>query len=603
MSDMTKRPVNAGAEARLFAPVNAGACTVELIDYMGGDAQIAEAARCSYGKGTKTVSDDETLIRTLVREAHCYRGDMEVLTAEGWKRWDALEDEENFLIPNPASRTLSKERLQVKMFDGNHDMVVFSNNRMSFAVNDHHRMWFKGKYSKDFAIFEASKMPRWGHFDPLQGYIYMEDCPPDPRMELVGFFLGDGTGASTNRITFHLKKLRKIEYIEHLLGQVEVEWRKQPSHTHAEGWLYTVHKPDYFDDFVDVSLRSKEKKLKVSPDGLSSAEARGILAGLIESDGHRRKDRDQIQFCSSSPDLLRLFETLSSFTGCDAHQGSSLMNMFKGSCTSLEARAGYFSEQKMTGRVYCATSSTGLLMVRGGPDKFAFVCGNTSPLEMCELKFSLAMPIFTARQWIRQRTASLNEYSARYSVLEKEFYLPKPHELAPQSAMNKQGREGGYDEAAAGTVLAEFRTIHDLAYGAYERLIDQNGLNLARETARAVLPSSIMTRLFWKIDLHNLLHFLALRCDPHAQLEIRQGADAIDGIVADGWPVTREAHMNYVREAVTISRDQMGILRRALGGLGVDPTSLDLSAIASQRERKAFAGVLGDLFGATGGVA
>lgn len=213
---------------------------------------------------------------------------------------------------------------------------------------------------------------------------------------------------------------------------------------------------------------------------------------------------------------------------------------------------------------------------------------HTSPLEMAELKFSLKMPIYVARQWIRHRTANLNEYSARYSVLEKEFHLPDPADLAPQSASNKQGRSGGYGAAEAGEILAEFATIHDLAYGAYERLIDEDGHALARESARALLPVSVMTRLFWKIDLHNLLRFLRLRCDPHAQLEIRRAADAIDGIVADGWPVTHAAHVDYVRDAFRISATQARALGRALAAAGIDPGSLDLGEIRSPRERDEF---------------
>ena len=193
---------------------------------------------------------------------------------------------------------------------------------------------------------------------------------------------------------------------------------------------------------------------------------------------------------------------------------------------------------------------------------------HTSPLEMAELKFSLKMPIYVARQWIRHRTANLNEYSARYSVLEKEFHLPDPADLAPQSASNKQGRSGGYGAAEAGEILAEFATIHDLAYGAYERLIDEDGHALARESARALLPVSVMTRLFWKIDLHNLLRFLRLRCDPHAQLEIRRAADAIELDAPRG----RAGHHHLERGACA----ERGGRARGAGRGAVEPSRRDL---------------------------
>lgn len=189
---------------------------------------------------------------------------------------------------------------------------------------------------------------------------------------------------------------------------------------------------------------------------------------------------------------------------------------------------------------------------------------HTTPLEMCELKLHVKLPIFVARQWIRHRTANVNEYSARYSILDREFYLPRPEDLATQSANNKQGRGDVLAADAAAAVLELLRRDAVRAYDSYEALLDSHGL--ARELARMNLPVSYYTQWYWKIDLHNLLHFLALRIDPHAQHEIRVYAEAIAGVVRDWVPLCWEAFEDYRLGAATLSRQMLVVVRRMLAG-------------------------------------
>lgn len=189
---------------------------------------------------------------------------------------------------------------------------------------------------------------------------------------------------------------------------------------------------------------------------------------------------------------------------------------------------------------------------------------HTTPFEMVELKFHCKMPIFVARQWIRHRTANINEYSGRYSLMPMQFYTPKREQVATQSSSNRQGRSGNLlqvDEYEA--FVAELEELRENARGFYEKSL---GLDVAREVARIDLPLSLYTEWYWKIDLHNLLHFLGLRCDAHAQWEVRQYADIMSGIVKVATPLAHEAWCDYHPNmgAEMFSRQEMLLLRKLI---------------------------------------
>lgn len=190
---------------------------------------------------------------------------------------------------------------------------------------------------------------------------------------------------------------------------------------------------------------------------------------------------------------------------------------------------------------------------------------HTTPFEMCELKLHIKAPIFVARQWLRHRTASVNEYSARYSRLDCEYYVPDAEALAAQSQTNRQGREGPLREDKAQDVQWLIDASSEGVHRLYQGLLDEHGV--ARELARMVLPVNFYTQFYWKIDLHNLLHFLSLRTHPHAQHEIRAYADVIlNDIVANWVPLTHEAFRDYWLNAVSLSGPALDVLRRKLAG-------------------------------------
>ncbi|WP_210527108.1 FAD-dependent thymidylate synthase [Rubellimicrobium arenae] len=192
---------------------------------------------------------------------------------------------------------------------------------------------------------------------------------------------------------------------------------------------------------------------------------------------------------------------------------------------------------------------------------------HSTPFEMCEIKLHVKLPVFVARQWIRHRTASVNEYSARYSILDREFYIPAREALAAQSAVNNQGRGDVLGDDEAARVLDWLREDATQTYDHYEAMISQEGQQgLARELARMNLPMNVYTQWYWKTNLHNLFNFIRLRADSHAQYEIRVYADAIAGIVRDWVPFAWTAFEDFRMGGVSLSAKAVEVLRRRLAG-------------------------------------
>jgi thymidylate synthase (FAD) len=215
---------------------------------------------------------------------------------------------------------------------------------------------------------------------------------------------------------------------------------------------------------------------------------------------------------------------------------------------------------------------------------------HSTPFEMCEIKLHVKLPVFVARQWIRHRTANVNEYSARYSILDREFYIPAPEHLAAQSTVNNQGRGEVLTGEEAARVLEMLKSDAGRAYDHYQEMLSQDGQQgLARELARMNLPANIYTQWYWKVDLHNLFHFLRLRADAHAQYEIRVYAEAICRVVADWVPIAYGAFQDYRMGGVTLSSKAVDCVRRMLKGEVVTQETSGMS----KGEWREFEGVIG----------
>ena len=199
---------------------------------------------------------------------------------------------------------------------------------------------------------------------------------------------------------------------------------------------------------------------------------------------------------------------------------------------------------------------------------------HTTPFEMVEFKFHAKMPIFVARQWVRHRTANINEYSLRYSEARDEFYTPDPEHIQFQSALNKQGRAGRVPKKLTDKVIKYFIEISERSFEMYQEL---NEAGLARELIRAILPVNLYTEWYWKNDLHNLLHFIGLRSDTHAQYEIRVYSDAMATFVKQVAPFAWEAYQDYVVDGMRFSRIEQGLLESRLPDRVIDDVLEDLA--------------------------
>ena len=211
---------------------------------------------------------------------------------------------------------------------------------------------------------------------------------------------------------------------------------------------------------------------------------------------------------------------------------------------------------------------------------------HTTPFEMCEIKFHIKLPIFIARQWIRHRTANVNEYSARYSILDKEFYLPASEHLAAQSQNNRQGRGDVLEGEQAKKVLDSLKSDAERTYGNYEQMlnerydgtvIDENKIGLARELARMNLTLNTYTQWYWKTDLLNLMNFLRLRADDHAQYEIRAYAEAMLDTLKKWVPITYGAFMDYRVGGTEVSAKGKNIIQKLINGENISIEQSGLS--------------------------
>ncbi len=215
---------------------------------------------------------------------------------------------------------------------------------------------------------------------------------------------------------------------------------------------------------------------------------------------------------------------------------------------------------------------------------------HSTPCEMCEIKLHVKLPVFVARQWIRHRTANVNEYSARYSILDNEFYIPKSENLASQSSSNNQGRGDVLEGEEANKVIQILKSDSLRSYKSYEKMLSkENKKGLARELARMNLPTNIYTQWYWKTDLHNLFNFIRLRNDLHAQYEIRVYAEKIAELIKNWVPFAFEAFEQYQLNSNHLSSNGLSCIKRLMKGEDVSQENSGMG----KREWKEFCEIIG----------
>lgn len=216
---------------------------------------------------------------------------------------------------------------------------------------------------------------------------------------------------------------------------------------------------------------------------------------------------------------------------------------------------------------------------------------HTTPFEMAEMKFHMKLPIVIAAQIVRHRTANLNQLSARYSILDREFYIPDVEVIGVQSSNNRQGRGEEVDPVLAEEFRNGLKALNDAGYKSYEHFLNDNGSGkpndpdrpmFARELARLPLSQNIYTQWYWKCDIHNIFHFLKLRMDSHAQWEVRQYANAMGNIVADAFPIAWKAFEDYELNATSLSRPEYEVLKLLLNQKGLSFTQEEIANAAGQ---------------------
>jgi thymidylate synthase (FAD) len=555
-------------------------CGLELVSYTVmnsddapcADFQPCSAARASFGKESKTGSNveaDKKLMGYLADNGHCYHPSMEVLTSRGWLRWDECNEYEDFVVPYPELKLTTTETCRVfnKDFDG--QLETMETQRMCYKVTPDHNMLYKPKNRKGpFRKIPAKDLPNWGNFMP-----YIQFMPDDFHLDeselnlgrFLGFYLGDGYGASKNRVAFTLKKERKIDFLKGLLEKLNVGFSARSRDDGATSFYCAANDLLRLNG-IDPSNKAADKRISIGVEDMSYSMRLGLWEGLANSDGSfDKRVKGRVHFCSASRHLLKLWEDLSSSLGnavtwrTGANENRVVTSHSAGR-TSLEARAQHFGKEEYRGKVYCTTTSSGWLIVRGNKHTYPFISGNCTPFEYNYATFLIEAPLFVHEQIKQHRslynlTMPNNAISRRYTSEQIGFWIPD--KWRKQSSSNKQAST---DEAVESMVVTDhvvrekwaddpmrvYTNQVKASLWLYEDMLESG---ICREQARAVLPQSLLTRFYLGGNLREWAMFLKLRTAKEGvQFETRYVAERIEKALRKLWPVATEKLFNQKKE-------------------------------------------------------
>jgi len=583
---------------------------VMLVDYMGSDTRIEEVARLSYntggltGGGTstngekgRTLRDTRGLLRYLLRHGHCYDDKTEVLVLDTRTKdvrfmpwpdvhaaWVLDPSVLHVGAYDPDTDTLGFEApTEVMAYDYTGEVYDVDHAQVSLCVTPEHRMFVSRRSKGAWGQFGCALLAREvagrsmtryrkvasdvvaptaaGDESVLPSWITNATSASLLRQwgQFIGFFVGDGHagGTAANDVSFHLKKPRKKEYLRTLVDALGLDMRELTSMRVSLPSCAKGLRDTFRENFYTAS---GDKTLPPWVMFAPRAFREGVLDGLKNSDGSVK--RGAWVYATSSKVLAQSLQVL----GCLTSQPFSLSPPRADGCMTLMALSrcaepvvnqGRTQDKwkHYTGKTYCATVSTGVLMVRRN-DK-TVLCGNSSPFEQVCVTLDMKLPIFVARQLVRHRTQKLNEVSARYSVLPEEFYVPALSQVCVQSEVNKQGRGDTLPLEVGEAVRENIKQHSENGFRLYRDLLERG---VARETARMVLSVNTYTHWCTTWDAHNLLHMLRLRLDPHAQWEVREYARVVSEIVQAWLPLTWEAFTDYTLRSVRLSRWEWEVL-------------------------------------------
>lgn len=510
---------------------------IRVIDYMGDDSSIVQAARVSYGKGTKSSREDNGLIRYLMRNGHtspfemCLGGDVRVPTfpCDGAqvKHYtiaelaQAFEDggRENSWVKlvkirtvNPVTKMVTATKIKRAWRTGTkmvYEIVTAAPFNRRIRVTDNHPIMTPHGFARI-----------------------------DQGLSVGDEIMHNGLKATPDDVIAEIQRRRNAgQTISNVASALGVSQSLVFKYAHGQ----TKRK---------TSFLKKQAGYHVDPRAITR---RSYTLGQCEVSGcsARATDRHHI----------------------DENPHNNNAENFIGLC------AKHHKHMHTMGRLHVAVPAKIVSITPVGvqpvydleveDDNHTFVAEGIV-VHNCEIKLHVKLPIFVARQWIRHRTANVNEYSARYSIMNEDFYVPT--ELLNQSEDNKQGSNAF--SSAREDFLSEYVEECKSGFCLYNEMISEN---VSREQARMVLPVSAYTELYWKIDLHNLLHFLKLRANTHAQYEIRVYAEAIMNIIRLWVPHTHQAFLDYHIHAKTLSKQGIEVVRKMLAGESIDKHEIGLS--------------------------
>ena len=501
---------------------------VRLIDYMGDQAAIVQAARVSYGKGTKAVSEDRGLLRYLLRRRHttpfemCLSGDTRVppFSPDGVtvKTYSMKELADAF---DQGGRENSWVKL-LRIRTVNPDTGVVTSTKIKRAwktgVRTVYEVVTKAPFVRRIKVTDNHRiMVPGGGFSTIAS-----------GLSVGSIIMLNGVPALARDVVTEIQSRRsKGQTIKHVAEALDVSesvvFKYTPGKAERERGFFKKLEGAHADPRA-IARRVKELTICKA----IGCEAVADHAHHVDENPHNNDVQNLMGLCAKHHK--------------HAHHLSRLERTVGGEIESI----AYVGEEDVYDLETLDPNHT-------------FVAEGVV-VHNCEIKLHVKLPVFVARQWIRHRTANVNEYSARYSILDREFYIPAVGDIAKQSTVNMQGREEGVDDLSAEEIRAILIADSNRAYDSYEEMTDDEGYGLARELARINLPVNVYTQWYWKVDLHNLLHFLSLRADPHAQMEVRVYADAICDIVRAWVPDVWEAFEDYTLCARRFSRQEMEVL-------------------------------------------
>lgn len=545
----------------ILDPLGDGKSSVSLIQHLGNDQSIVMAARVSLAEDQKEFSDerDAKLIKYLLKHKHgCYDCETEVLTKRGWVFWPDVVGTDELLAVNletKESRFETPERLVNFRYTG--PMYQARSQALNMLVTPNHRMVVcqrtdSGRKITGYRFEEAGSIkgkPR----------IYLSTSRLTDRTEvqnpwslpsvafarLAGFFIGDGTvkGTGQNGLIFHIKKPRKISFLKNLALELGVEIIERAKNS------FVIKLPGSKKWFLDHFYTPKgEKKLPGAYLSATDEEVTALLDGLKNSDGSLK--RLEWVYSTTSEELVGNLQALAAMNGfvfmvsktvkpspdhkdCYRLVFSHRVTPRMETSQSGRSRTGSESWLDYDGLVYCATVSTGALVVRR---KGKVVVSGNSPFEHNQITFRIKCPIYVDRHLVRHRVGvSKNETSARYVEIEDEFYIPA--QFRRQSASNRQASTDDFVVFSEGEpeLLLE---LYENTFGWYKYLLKQG---VCREQARGILPLSTYTTSYYTFNLRSLLHLIELRDHEGAQWETRQYAIAMKQLVTPLFPVAMQA--------------------------------------------------------------